>query len=98
MAEPWTPGPWKAEGRTVYGDPDRPRVLSQCPTTLWSRTDSRTLEPDPTDYANARLIAAAPEMAELLDRVSGTHVFGDGIDPDLPKEISALLARIRGEA
>jgi hypothetical protein len=46
--------------------------------------------------ANARLIAAAPEMAELLvkARYAGVYTFKYEVAP----AIDALLSRIRGEA
>lgn len=48
--------------------------------------------------ANAHLIAAAPELYEALEDV--LYLFGQGDNPDEPKEVSvarAALAKARGE-
>ena len=50
-------------------------------------------------YSNANLIAAAPEMYELLDEVS--HVLGHELSPTNKayiKAIKELLAKARGES
>lgn len=47
--------------------------------------------------ANARLIAAAPEMAEMLKRAAKVIWDYEGA-PGLWREIATLLARIEGDA
>lgn len=50
-------------------------------------------------YSNAHLIAAAPEMYEMLDEVS--HVLGHELNPtnkSYIKAIRELLAKARGES
>lgn len=51
-----TPGPWKARGRLILADDDRETIVCEV-----------TGSPDnPESQADARLIAAAPEMLALL--------------------------------
>lgn len=106
----WTPGPWKT-GRNdmqsydaATGEPftnvyhatmtfngervaDLPLVIARC---FGARVD---------DKANARLIAAAPEMAELL-RYHLAALGAPGLEPALAQlrdDTRALLARIEGD-
>ena len=95
----WTPGPWRVfENRhpTTQGEPwgvveskaHPAGGAGQLPAGLkvtWTGAQGR---------ANARLISAAPEMAELLESVEQRLWSGE------PRavEIRTLLKRIRGEA
>jgi hypothetical protein len=62
-----TPGPWMADGLTVHGVTDNhPNfVLKPDGTPVWV-AQMICGNPEPEDYANARLIAAAPEMLDAL--------------------------------
>lgn len=81
-AEPWTPGPWE------YRDEE---------WSLVGPTGQVVIAPD-GDMSNAdrRLIAAAPEMAALLDEL--TTVAKAAAPPDWWDRTNRLLSRIRGEA
>ena len=95
MSEPWTPGPWREGGaEEVYGTEvfeDNTREL-----TIAAVAD-HGLGFEGQAEANARLIAAAPEMAEFIEEVaaSGHEIHWTS---DLTREARALMARIRGEA
>lgn len=83
-AEKFTPGPWRALGRGVYKGDEDAKIVAD------------TFYAD----ANAALIAAAPEMYDLLKRIKGMLQFcelEDKIDADTEHEIGALLAKARGE-
>jgi hypothetical protein len=54
-----TPGPWFASGTDVKPLGDRPFIC-------WTGTPERAL---PEAQANARLIAAAPDMLEALENI-----------------------------
>lgn len=88
----WTPGPWAArrggghatlfvEGPSGNGD--------QVPRTwLVAEVSGRDL---PTNEANARLIAAAPEMAALLAEVAKERGTAIGLNA------RGLLAKVNGD-
>lgn len=86
----WTPGPWETlaeDGFTVIGyvptDPDGEPSMVVI-------SDASASMPDEMARANARLIAAAPEMAELLALVvDGAEAMGWDVGP----KIRALLAK-----
>jgi len=89
----YTPGPWTIDNGAIYGTRGliRPFVAS--------------VEDDHNDgetAANARLIAAAPELARLLSRLAGfaAHHASDSAmaagGRDLVADARALLARIEG--
>lgn len=80
---PWTPGPWGWAASRGVNDPDYPRVVPGEAASFKVGTD-----------ADARLIAAAPEMAELLERALRTMLRSD--EPWVT-DSRALLARIKGE-
>ena len=69
-----TPGPWKAKkwvGTDPYDDPDRPFV--EVGNVHWSPKNwkpAAAIE----QTANARLIAAAPEMLEALEKVISEYI------------------------
>jgi hypothetical protein len=97
----WMPGPWRVgdAGLTVFGPPNgtpSPVTIAHCP-----------VNPATLFRANARLIAAAPEMAGLLQNLSAMTDGGRFDLTDSPKsfisniselamEARALLARIDG--
>jgi hypothetical protein len=90
MNEPWTPGPWQPgyESRTD----GRSRYIV-------SLGEHRM--PVPT-WDDARLIAAAPEMAEALDNIHGILQMNLGdADPHIRSACDiawSLLARVRDES
>jgi hypothetical protein len=98
----FTPGPWR-----WIGDPRERVDAADGKPVLWPRNCRDLTEPECWgdligDYdrpeeeveANARLIAAAPEMHELL-RV--TWLRGGEMTDDLKRQVFALLARIDGK-
>jgi hypothetical protein len=56
------------------------------------------LPDDPENIPNARLIAAAPELYEALERVCDTYGFDASTDSSIWQEAFAALAKARGEA
>lgn len=99
-----TPGPWHSDGERVLTMTGKERLVANiyAPGVLYADDGSGA---DPNAYfevvaENARLIAAAPEMLELL-RVLLTateHSPGEDIERDeIVSEGRALLARIDGK-
>ncbi len=89
--EKFTPGPWITLHAT--------NVVSPCNGYIARAYDS-PLGPIANRY-NATLIAAAPEMYEMLDRIKGRLEFckmENSIDAETEHEIDALLRKARGEA
>ena len=98
MTERWTPGPWFVRGFHIWQElhrdkTSRGRIADA--TLAWRGSEE-------TD-ANAHLIAAAPEMAEALDRVEAVM----SIVPPRGKmaeyletlaQVRAALAKARGES
>lgn len=87
-----TPGPWERTGRlAVYGEGDFVAICS----TRYERTADPAEYPWPSNIqesvANARLIAAAPEMYEMLERYRGEQHCWDA------DAIDKLMAKIDGE-
>lgn len=79
----WTPGPWRydAEDRVIYGGPVREDIAQ-----LLNRHLERT------HAANARLIAAAPDLYEACRALvaAGAGEAWDDDDPDLIQGRAAL--------
>ncbi len=84
-----TPGPWYVSGNAVHAS------YRWICTIRASQGDQTRL----TDYANARLIAAAPEMLGWLSELAtALHAHAQDDDArDLAKRARALLARIEGK-
>ena len=59
----FTPGPWVAMGKAVYTESDNPTR-----EILWGGHNTRSAS-DEEKKANARLIAAAPAMYEVLREI-----------------------------
>lgn len=86
-----TPGPWTV-GKAASGTP-RGYVWAVVGDTAGPKPVASVVPYPEEEEANARLLAAAPEMAELLARV---HTYIP--NQDLYDRVRAVLARIRGEA
>ena len=99
----WTPGPWVwryEDGGHMEADQ---WFLS--PGVLMADGTDGTPSGDSIDRANARLIAAAPEMYEALEQARDTilelinarNSEAEGSDEDWVGGINATLAKARGE-
>jgi hypothetical protein len=113
MSNNWTPGPWQVrvkDGGETITAVERERnvrhervAICQFPWTI--RRNGRLLQSE----ANARLIAAAPELYEALHRIqqtidaynaddSGTTTFAEFFfDNGLDGLVNTVLAKARGE-
>jgi hypothetical protein len=72
-----TPGPWRATGWSIYscdGLPVARAAVDYCADTIadeeWSEFNERSSLPESVAWANARLIAAAPQLLEALKAVA----------------------------
>ena len=85
----YTQGPWRVEITS-------PRTIGEEVSNTGPAT-ARLIVSAPLEhcYADARLIAAAPEMAQLLQRLLNEAIVTAG-DP-VWNEARTLLARIQGE-
>jgi len=96
-----TPGPWIAAAYGDYGDYD-----GKCRVILGEGGDIRTAVVlgfnNPENAANARLIAAAPDLLEALSSLASQHSESDlRADPDLHaavKRARAAIAKATGSA
>lgn len=97
----FTPGPWVVESRTTTNENGVTGLdINQCQTnetsgriveglaTIWGEKTGMDVE----GSANARLIAAAPSMFELLEKLAEKHPDGNPIT--LIKEAQELLNSI----
>lgn len=91
MDAKFTPGPWKVEKHDGALE-----VWNQ--NTFVCSTDSklfRTAHSQFEDAPNAALIAASPEMYDMLKIISSMHTMKKS-QPFMVKEIEDLLKRARG--
>lgn len=63
-----TPGPWTGDKPVVYDN--NGRMVADCRSTLMGDVDAEG------DYANARLIAAAPELVGALNAMLVAYTGG----------------------
>ncbi len=99
MNEPkFTKGPWFKTCTGFVKDclSDPPKTIAVIPDVASEAKMSGITEAQ----ANAALIAAAPEMYELLDRILGmleVCKLEQSIDIETEREIRQILAKARGE-
>jgi hypothetical protein len=103
MVAKHTPGPWKMWTTSaphapvvIYTGETKPRLNADgfpeyAPGSFIAEVSVRHGE-DGEDNSNARLIAAAPELLEVLETIVRKH--SDLIAPDLP-EAEAAIAKAR---
>lgn len=106
----FTPGPWRVEGGTtvVWGacnhddlsDYGMGYPVTDCRITPISNSSWCQGPEYEEGYANAHLIAAAPELYEKLAKIRGwINVDAEGAwGKRFYAEVDALLAKARGEA
>lgn len=96
----WTPGPWSAQGHEIYGET---RYVGHaydwsnpnCASEYGNINDNLRAEGE----ANARLMAAAPEMAEFIQAIvmHCDSPLADCVNvKNLGDRARAILARING--
>jgi hypothetical protein len=96
---PWHIGAGNGEG-SVFADTGRTR-LEQGGTTLYPICNVTRGWNEAEDAANARLIAAAPDMLEMLHEVLAllNNPDADGTDANrVEREILAVIAKATGGA
>ena len=89
-----TPGPWKAKkwvGTDPYDDPDRPFV--EVGNVHWSPKNWKPAAAI-KQTANARLIAAAPELLEALEQIANRGV---PVQQEEHRIARAAIAKAKGE-
>ena len=80
-----TPGPWTVERDGNIFDIKAPQGFTPCTTNV--------IDPE-TDAANAALIAAAPEMLEVMKDAQGLL---DNASAELRKRYRAAIAKAEGK-
>lgn len=89
-----TPGPWKVS--TVDSFPGQIKILTNGPKYIGNVFTEAPGFLDENANANAHIVAAAPDMFEIL-----THIktqFGDGIGEKLDAWITRALKKAKGES
>lgn len=105
----WTPGPWEATERSDYHE-----ILARDETCNWyGRPNMHAVAYCDTEIdegeqlANARLIAAAPDLYSAAERYCRLYLFDEFQDPEfcgisaaqhqVISDLFAALAKARGE-
>jgi len=90
----FTPGPWVAMCKAVYTESDNPTR-----EILWGGHNTRSASDD-EKKANARLIAAAPELhaqAKILERLlTELAMQGETGTDEALEEVRSVLAKVDG--
>ncbi len=101
---PWTPGPWMAEGRLVYAleEYGYRRGETQYANRFTAGVQGGLSCPAPELDANARFIAATPDLYEALEALANAAVrlSNDDVYHVVADEVEAArsaLAKARGE-
>ena len=99
-----TPGPWVRQGRTVFVTEDRHNAAGTLYKVRRFQASVRGEGSATTEEleANARLIAAAPELREACEAIADAGFPFDWDDypetsPRLRKLLKAAIAKARGE-
>lgn len=90
----WTPAPWRQQQNNYE---DGIIIVSPQGGSMAVVYHADLLGNTLPVKANARLIAAAPEMAETLERMAAVFAKWSTSDDGALAEARALLTRIRGE-
>lgn len=85
-----TPRPWRTKGRTIM-NADGIKIA-----TATIHSGGKNFKPDEIAEANARLIAAAPELLEFAKWVADRG--GDNNCMDIFKRARSLIAKAEGGA
>jgi hypothetical protein len=101
----YTPGPWGVEQTSCSNWIGRMRPDGTKIDHIVAHTDRDSLRDDVLvrNDANARLIAAAPDMFEALEAIAGNHDAGPGIDAAelcelMTQRAREVLAKVREDA
>ena len=88
-----TPGPWQMGGELISKEGSNLEIAS-----VWSESANRKLSPRQSEAdANARLIAAAPELLEAAQRVTGiSWAVGSLALNDSMEQLRAVIAKATG--
>ena len=91
-----TPGPWHVYGddKTLIGAADGKMMLAKTNHRHICQEWSRPVE---EAQANARLIAAAPELLVALKNLSAEMMFSTGREQVFVEEARAAIAKARGD-
>jgi hypothetical protein len=97
MSARHTPGPWFAVGYQVEIESDTVADICTTNATLFGQGG---LHDDARAMANARLIAAAPDMLEMLEVARDSLEVSnyEGEEDEVLAAIRAVLANAKGEA
>ena len=89
MSTKHTPGPWNVLSESAFGRPYQIVAQDGTMITSWGSICRRA---SAEGRANARLIAAAPELLYALEQVHDWWIHGD--NGDFPEEeINAVIAK-----
>lgn len=99
--KPWTPGPWVAHTRSISGEPlggsDQAKA---CAVTRRLKQGEKLKPPfvvaEGLYAANARLIAAAPELYEALDALLRDYLGWNSATDALAVQARAALSKATG--
>jgi len=99
MSGKWTPGPWRADLGETYRACDRQNQTVAWATFVFSSAKATVRRESEEVAANARLIAAAPELAEALEALveETADMLTWGCEPDVIRNARAALAKAKGE-
>ena len=69
-----TPGPWKVDGSFVYAlEPAKWLGNSTFQNRFWASVQAPSSTPSDEIYANAHLIASAPDLLDALEKLAHLH-------------------------
>lgn len=93
MSAQHTPGPWVLK---QFGGPQISGPNGYAVATMWGALSVRELAGQ--DAANARLIAAAPDLLEALEMMVAVSRSAPGFSAMVRKDAELAIAKARGEA